>query len=325
MYVVTGGAGFIGSALIHKLNSEGIDNILVVDALDTSDRWKNLVGLKFHDYLDKDRFLDLIVSDELSPRPKAIFHMGACSTTTERDAAYLMETNYQYTRALAEYCIDHKTRFIYASSAATYGDGRYGYNDSEEGLDRLRPLNMYGYSKQLFDLFAARNRYFDRMMGIKFFNVFGPNEYHKGDQRSVVVKAYHQIKSIGCIKLFRSHRPDYADGEQKRDFVYIKDAIDVMYWALENPRVNGLFNLGTGMARTWNDLAAAIFGAMEMKPSIEYADMPAEIRNQYQYFTEAKMTKLRDAGYKKDFTSLEDAVSDFVTNYLDAGELKLQR
>lgn len=325
MYVVTGGAGFIGSAFIHKLNCEGVTNILVVDSLDSTDRWRNLVGLTFNEYFDKDRFLELLVADEISPRPKAIIHLGACSTTTERDAAFMMETNYDYTRALVDYSVSHKVRLIYASSASTYGDGRYGYNDNEEELKRLHPLNIYGYSKHLIDLYVRRQGYFDKTIGIKFFNVFGPNEYHKGEQRSVVAKAYDQIRSLGSVKLFRSHHPDYANGEQKRDFIYIKDALNVMWWMLQNPKVSGLYNLGSGTARTWNDLVHAIFAALETKPAIEYIDMPAEIREHYQYFTEAKMTKLGDAGYREGFTPLEEAVRDYVVNYLQPGEQRLQR
>jgi len=312
MIVVTGGAGFIGSAFVWKLNEQGITDVLVVDALGTSEKWRNLVPRRYADFLHKDAFLQK-VRDRSLTGVTAVVHMGACSATTERDADYLMENNYRYTRELAEWAVGSGARFLYASSAATYGDGSQGFADDESALDSLRPLNMYGYSKQLFDQWAKQNGLLDRMVGLKFFNVFGPNEYHKGDMSSVLYKAYGQIRDTGHLKLFRSYRPEYGDGEQKRDFVYVKDVVEVMWWLLQNPGVNGLFNLGTGQARSWNDLAHAMFAAMDREPDIRYIEMPDALKGKYQYFTEATMEKLRSAGCPVTFRSLEDAARDYVT------------
>jgi ADP-L-glycero-D-manno-heptose 6-epimerase len=317
MIVVTGGAGFIGSALVWKLNQLGTRRILVVDHLQTSDKWRNLAHLAFDDYVPKDRFLRSIEQGTFAEKPRAIVHLGACSSTTERDADYLLENNYRYSRTLAEWCLARGVRFIYASSAATYGDGSRGYSDRDDITPRLRPLNQYGYSKQRFDLWALRTRALDAIAGLKFFNVFGPNEYHKGDMSSVVLKAYHQVRGGGSVKLFKSYRDDCPDGGQQRDFIYVKDCVDVLLWLIEN-RVGGLFNLGTGQARTWNDLAGAVFRALDREPHIEYIDMPEALRGRYQYFTQADMTRLRAAGYGAAFRSLEEAVHDYVTAHLDA-------
>lgn len=319
MIVVTGGAGFIGSAVVWKLNTRGRDDIIIVDSLGFSEKWKNLVGRRFADYLDKEGFLELILDDAVPFEVEAIVHMGACSSTTERDADYLMENNYRYTAQLARWAVERDVRFIYASSAATYGDGSLGFSDDNSTSIQLRPINMYGYSKQLFDLWALRNGLDEKIVGVKFFNVFGPNEYHKGDMRSVIHKSFGQIRETGRVRLFKSHRPDYRDGEQKRDFIYVKDCADVIWWLLENREVTGLFNLGTGHARTWNDLVQAVFAAMGVQPEIEYVEMPEEIRPHYQYFTEAQMGKLQAAGCPVRSVSLEDAVSDYVGNYLGQG------
>ncbi len=313
--VVTGGAGFIGSALVHKLNTEGIDDIIIVDALSKSEKWRNLVGLRFRDYLHKNDFIAKISTDTFNFAPQAIVHMGACSQTTMQDADYLMENNYRYTRVLADWAVTRGIRFIYASSAATYGSGKMGFSD-EVDLRLLRPLNCYGYSKHLFDLHAERRGFFKKITGLKFFNVFGPNEYHKGDMTSVVFKAFHQIKKTGRMKLFKSHREDYKDGEQIRDFVYVKDCVEVLWWLLTHESVHGLYNLGTGMARTWNDLANALFAAIERVPLIDYIEMPENLRNGYQYFTQAHMDRLQDAGCPSAFHSLEEAVKDYIMNYL---------
>src|SRR5512133_1438577 len=252
MIVVTGGAGFIGSAFVAKLNDEGIDDIVVVDELGTDDKWRNLVKRRYDDYLDKEAFLAM-VADDCVPFPvEAVVHMGACSSTTERDAGYLMENNYHYSCSLAEWAKKHGVRFIYASSAATYGDGSRGFSDDDEMTRALRPINMYGYSKQLFDLWVLRRGLIGSVAGIKFFNVFGPNEYHKGDMTSVIFKAFHQIRKTGRVRLFKSYKPEYADGGQKRDFVSVKDCVDVLWWLMNNREVDGIFNLGTGEARTWN-------------------------------------------------------------------------
>ncbi|MFB3925344.1 MAG: ADP-glyceromanno-heptose 6-epimerase [Syntrophales bacterium] len=317
MIVVTGGAGFIGSAFIWKLNSEGIDDILIVDNLGTSDKWKNLVNRRFADYIHKDSFLDMVVGDRVPFQTSAVIHMGACSSTTERNAEYLIRNNYLYTRALAVWAVKNNIRFIYASSAATYGDGSQGFSDDDSVTVELRPINMYGYSKHLFDLGVLRNELSDKVTGIKFFNVFGPNEYHKGEMRSLVQKAREQILDTGRVRLFKSHRPEYKDGEQLRDFVYVKDCVDVLWWFLQDKSRTGIFNLGTGLARTWNDLVKAVFTAMGAEPQIEYVDMPEAIRDQYQYYTEARIDKLRKAGCVHEFRSLEDAVCDYVKGYLE--------
>ena len=311
-----GGAGFIGSAFVWKLNQEGIDDIIIVDRLGTSEKWKNLVNLRFVNYLHKADFYEMIYNDTLRFDVDAIIHMGACSSTTERDADYLWQNNNAYTGMLAEWAIDHGVRLIYASSAATYGDGAQGFSDDHDKIGRLKPINMYGYSKQVFDLRALREGWENKIAGIKFFNVFGPNEYHKGDMSSVIFKSFHQIRQTGKVKLFKSYLPPYGDGGQMRDFVYVKDCIDVMWWLYKNPNANGIFNLGTGKARTWNDLIAAVFDAMGLKTNIEYIEMPETLRNQYQYFTEAEMSKLRNDGCPVLFASLENSVQDYVVNYL---------
>jgi len=316
MIIVTGGAGFIGSAFIWRLNQEGIDDIVIIDRLGTDDKWKNLVNRRFVDYIDKDEFLQLVCADQVPFEISAIMHMGACSSTTERDADYLWENNYLYSRKLAEWAMKRNIRFIYASSAATYGDGTLGFSDDHSKISKLKPINMYGYSKQLFDLWVLKNKLENKSAGIKFFNVFGPNEYHKEEMTSVIFKAFHQIKETGKVRLFKSYKKEYPDGGQTRDFVYVKDCLDVMWWLFNNQNVNGIFNLGTGKARTWNDLIKAVFAAMGRKTNIQYIEMPKSLRNQYQYFTQAEMNKLKAAGCPVGFSSLEDSVRDYVVNYL---------
>jgi len=317
MIIVTGGAGFIGSALIAELNRRQISDILVVDELGADRKWKNLRNLSFADYVEKDDFLEMVIEDKLDSPVDVVFHLGACSDTTETNASYLVKNNYEYSKLLAQWATDADIRFIYASSAATYGDGSAGFSDDEEKIEVLRPLNMYGYSKHLFDMWARRAGLFSRIVGLKYFNVFGPNEYHKGDMISFVVKAFEQIKTTGKVRLFKSNRPEYADGEQVRDFLYVKDAINMTLFFFDNPYINGIFNIGTGETRTWNDLVIAVFVVMGRKPNIEYIEMPASIRNQYQYFTQADLSKLRRAGYSKQITPLEDAIKDYVQNYLE--------
>jgi len=316
MIIVTGGAGFIGSALIAALNKRQIADILVVDRLDSNEKWKNLRNLSFADYVEKDDFLEMVLENKLSPPIEAVFHLGACTSTTETNASYLIKNNYEYTKLLAQWATDADVRFIYASSAATYGDGSAGFSDDERQIDKLRPLNMYGYSKQLFDLWARRTNLLKKIAGLKYFNVFGPNEYHKADMRSFVLKAFEQITAKGKVGLFKSYKPEYADGEQKRDFIYVKDAVDMTLFFYDKPQLSGLFNIGTGQPCSWNDLVKAVFAAMDRQPKIEYIEMPDSIRSQYQYFTEADITKLRKAGYNKQTTSLEDAIKDYVQNYL---------
>jgi len=326
MIVITGGAGFIGSAFVWRLNQEGIDDILIIDSLGTDDKWKNLVNLRFADYIHKDAFLRMICDDRVPFDVSAIVHMGACSSTTERDADYLWNNNYLYTKTLAEWSLQRGIRFIYASSAATYGDGTQGFSDDHSKINILKPINMYGYSKQLFDLWALKNHVENKIAGIKFFNVFGPNEYHKADMTSVIFKAFHQIKETGKVRLFKSYLPKYPDGGQLRDFVYVKDCLNVMWWLFNNPAANGIFNLGTGKARTWNDLIKAVFAAMGIKTNIEYIEMPESLRNQYQYFTEAQMSKLKKAaGCPVVFSPLEDSVRDYITNYLQKSDPHLEK
>ena len=317
MIILTGGAGFIGSAMLWELNRNGMDDVLIVDNLEsaTSGKWKNLSGLSYSDIVSISDLPPLLEQNRLG-NVSAIIHMGAISATTETDADLLLHNNYHYSRKLALSCAKSDIRFIYASSAATYGDGSLGYNDEEEGIFALRPLNMYGYSKQLFDTWALKKGLLNHAAGIKFFNVYGPNEYHKGDMSSVVLKAFHQIQETGQVKLFRSHRKDYRDGEQLRDFIYIKDCTAAMLWLLQNPSVCGIFNLGTGRARSFKDLVTATFDAMGKKPSIEYIPMPETLRDKYQYFTEAQTQKLRAYGWTGTLTSLEEGVRDYVVNYL---------
>ncbi len=319
MIIVTGGAGFIGSALIALLNKRQITNILVVDQLECDEKWKNLRSLSFADYVEKNDFLEMVLENKLTDSIEAVFHLGACSSTTETNASYLIKNNYEYSKLLAQWATRQKRtniRFIYASSAATYGDGSAGFSDDEDKIKNLRTLNIYGYSKQLFDLWAYRTGLLKKIVGLKYFNVFGPNEYHKGDMRSFVLKAFEQINTTGKVRLFKSYKSEYKDGEQLRDFIYIKDAVDMTLFFLDNPKITGLFNIGTGKARSWNDLVNAVFLALGKKPNIEYIEMPESIRNQYQYFTQADIIKLHKAVYKKETTPFEDAIKDYVQNYL---------
>jgi len=323
MIVITGGAGFIGSALIWKLNTTGIDDILIVDHLGKNDKWKNLNNLRFKDYIDKSRFLHLLEKNKLKNRVKTIFHMGACSATTEKDADYLLENNYRYSVELVRWSIANKTRFIYASSAATYGDGSLGFSDNHQMIHRIRPLNPYGYSKQLFDRFILNEGLHNRVAGLKFFNVFGPNEYHKKEMRSVVHKFFPAAQAGKSIYLFKSHKRGYKHGMQKRDFIYIKDIVDIILFFMENRNQNGIFNAGTGEASSFKALATALYTAVGEKPKIRYRAMPTDLRNRYQYFTRADTQKLRAAGYTKAFMPLTEAVDDYVKNYLLQKDLYL--
>lgn len=326
MIIVTGGAGLIGSAVVQQLNELGREDILIVDHLGQTDKWRNLAPLRFMDYLEKDSFEHLLDNGSLAGRlpgsckPDAVIHLGACSATTEPDATYLVKNNFEYSRKLALASLAADARFIYASSAATYGDGLCGFADDDGRLPQLRPMNMYGYSKQLFDLWALRQGFLDRIAGIKYFNVYGPNEQHKGEMRSLVLKAYEQISNTGTLRLFRSYRPEYGDGEQLRDFIYVKDAAAMTIYFLENNEANGLFNVGGGTAVSWNRLARAVFSAMDRPVSIEYIEMPESIRNTYQYLTCADISKIRAAGYAAQTTAVEDAVADYVRNYLVPGK-----
>jgi ADP-L-glycero-D-manno-heptose 6-epimerase len=271
--------------------------------------------LRYADYLEGDAFRFALQNDTLG-KVDAVFHMGACSATTETDASYLADNNYRFTRDLCEWCLRNGVRFIYASSGATYGDGALGYSDDDELAWKLKPLNMYGYSKHMFDLWALRQELQNEIVGLKFFNVYGPREDHKGDMRSVVHKAFGQIQQTGVVKLFKSYNPAYRDGEQVRDFVYVKDAVEVCLHFAEHRRASGIFNVGTGTCRTWLDLARATFAALGKEPKIEFMDMPETLRAKYQYRTEADITKLRRAGFDQPMTTLEDGVKDYVQSWL---------
>jgi ADP-L-glycero-D-manno-heptose 6-epimerase len=313
MIIVTGGAGFIGSNIIKGLNDKGIKNIIVVDKLRCEDKWKNLVDLKYTDFIDKDIFLDLLFSKRIR-RIHAIIHIGACSSTTEKDSDYLLSNNYLYSKNIFIFCKRYKIPLIYASSAATYGDGSRGYDD--HNFD-LKPLNMYGYSKKIFDDYVLSN--FDKTfqcVGLKFFNVYGPYEYHKKDMASMIFHSYHQIKKSGKVRLFKSDRPDYKDGEQKRDFIYVKDVVKVVLFFLKHKKKSGIFNLGTGISRSFNDLVKATFNSLGKRANIEYIDMPLHLKGKYQYFTQAEMNKLRKVGYREPFYTLEEGADDYVKNHL---------
>jgi ADP-L-glycero-D-manno-heptose 6-epimerase len=310
--LVTGGAGFIGSALVWGLNQRGLDNILVADFLRSGPKWRNLAPLHFADYVEGDRLrAELHKLQDVS----LVLHLGACSSTTETDARYLMDNNYGFTQELARWSLERGIRFVYASSAATYGDGRQGMFDSSDAIEKLRPLNAYGYSKQIFDLYARREGWLDKIVGLKYFNVFGPNEDHKADMRSMVHKAFGQIGSTGRVSLFKSYSPDYADGEQRRDFLYVKDAVDMTLHLAEG-KAAGLFNLGSGQTSTWIELMGSVFSALGLSPQIDFIDMPEAIRARYQYFTQADLGRLRAAGYERALTPLKEAVRDYVTAYL---------
>ena len=314
--LVTGGAGFIGSALAWALNRQGCERLLLVDRLGRSEKWRNLAPLRFDDYLDADDLFAAIDRGALD-EVRTVFHLGACSSTTETDASYLMRNNVEYTRRLAEWALGCGARFVYASSAATYG-ALEGALDEALPLERLRPLNMYGYSKHLFDCYAARRGYLRHAVGLKYFNVFGPNEDHKGDMRSMVHKAFHQIRETGGVRLFRSHRPDFADGEQRRDFIYVKDAVAMTLHLAADPSAHGLYNIGAGVAHTWIDLANGVFAALDRPPQIDFIDMPEALRGKYQYSTCATIGRLRQTGYSAAVTPFAAAIDDYVRGYLAA-------
>lgn len=312
MIILTGGAGFIGSCMLAALNEAGRSDILVVDSLGDGTKWKNIVGTSFIDIIDKAEFRERMAIEAFDD-VDAVIHLGACSSTTETNADYLLDNNYRYSIDVAEFAMECGARFIYASSAATYGDGTRGYAESASGL---RPLNMYGYSKLLFDDWVKAQGLLDSCVGLRFFNVFGPNEYHKGDMRSMVSKAFDQITATGRVQLFASNDPAYGDGEQVRDFVYVKDCCNVMLELLERADVNGLYNLGGGVATTWNDLIGAVFAAMNLEPAIDYIPMPSHLARQYQNHTCADMSLLRSALPSMAVHPVSASVRDYVQNYL---------
>jgi len=319
MIAVTGAAGFIGSTIVWDLNRRGREDIIVVDVHATDEGNANLAPLKYERYLDKEGFRAWIADSTNAAQLTTLYHMGACSSTTETDWDYLAENNLGYTRFLCEAALGSGVRFINASSAATYGGGERGYRDDHDELDELRPLNLYARSKHEFDLWARSEGALERIVCLKYFNVYGPNEWHKGDMRSMVCKGYEQIVADGVVKLFASDRPEYPDGGQQRDFVYVKDAVNMTTWFSDKPDVNGIFNVGTGEANDWNRLISAIFRALGREPNLEYVAMPDHLKGKYQYHTEADMAKLRSVGYERSVTVLEDAVTDYVTGHLATG------
>jgi len=317
--LVTGGAGLIGSALIWYLNGLGIDDIVVADRLGRGEKWRHLVPLRFRDYLEADELATLVLEHpERLQEIGAVFHLGACSSTTETDATYLVQNNFGYTKMLAEWAVAGGRRFVYASSGATYGSRETGLREDLPPAD-LRPLNMYGYSKHLFDGYAARSGLLERIVGLKYFNVYGPNEDHKGEMRSVVAKAFETIQADGTIRLFKSYRDGIADGEQTRDFIYVKDAVAMTVHLAATPNAKGLYNIGSGTARTWLDLAAAVFAALQKPPRIEFIAMPEALRPKYQYATRASIDRLLASSYERPITSLEDGIADYVRAYLVPG------
>ena len=320
MLLVTGGAGFIGSNVVASLNEAGRSDIAVNDHLGTDDKWRNLSKRQLADVVAPAELFDWLDNRKLD----AVIHLGAISDTKAADADLVIETNFRLSLRLLDWCTSTRTRFIYASSAATYGDGAEGFDDdaSPDALKRLRPLNLYGWSKYLFDFVVAERSAKGEALppqwaGLKFFNVFGPNEYHKGDMMSLVAKRFDDAKAGRTVHLFKSDRDGIADGDQKRDFIYVDDAVAVVRWLVETPTVSGLFNVGTGTARSFRDLVAAMFRAVGREPDIEYIDMPSAIRDRYQYFTESKVEKLRRAGYNGGWTQLEEAVGLYVSRFLD--------
>lgn len=324
MRIITGGAGFIGSAICWKLNTIGINDIVIVDTDREGTKEKNLENLRYSEFIDKETFLKWLDGGAFSGKVETLYHMGACTSTTENDMNYLKQNNYEYSRILGEWCLKENVRYIYASSAATYGDGSLGFEDDEKLIPQLSPLNKYGLSKQMFDMWVLDNNLQNKFVGLKYFNVFGPNESHKKDMRSMVNKSFDLVKQTGELRLFKSEKKEYADGEQKRDFVYVKDAVEMtIFFDVMNPvgkDKTGIYNIGSGRASSWNELANAVFKAMKLKPNIVYVDMPDNLKNQYQYYSEANLTKLKNAGYKNEVMSLESAVEDYVVNYLSKGK-----
>ena len=322
--LLTGAAGFIGSYLLGYLNQLGYTNIIIADDFSEEDKWFNFDAKQFSAKVDRDELFDWLEKEQ--PAISFVFHLGARTDTTEFDYAIHEKLNLEYSKKIWNYCTAKNIPLVYASSAATYGSGEFGYKDSHDIVDKLQPLNPYGISKNEFDKWVLQRTPDSRRStpdstppfwaGLKFFNVYGPNEYHKGRMASVIFHSFNQIRTTGKVKLFKSHNPGFNDGQQLRDFIYVKDIAALCYWLMENTISSGLYNLGTGKARTFEDLVKATFTAMDKEPHIEYIDMPADIRDKYQYFTEASMNKLRSAGYTDNFYSLEDGVKDYVVNYL---------
>ncbi len=326
MIIVTGGAGFIGSNLIWELNQRGFNRIIVVDRLGTSDKWKNLRGLDFFDFIDKEIFINQIEAGQFRHKIRTIFHLGACSSTTELDGDYLMKNNYDYSKSLLEFVATNSIRLIYASSAATYGLGERGFSDDHSKINSLKSLNLYGYSKHLIDKYFLNMEPKKRELitGLKFFNVYGPNEYHKGEMSSIIYKSFQTISQTGEFSLFKSNRSGIADGEQSRDFIYVKDVVKVMLF-LADKLVPEIINVGTGEARSFKNLTQAVFIAMNRPAKIKFKQMPEQLKNKYQYYTCADISKLRQVGYSDSFSSIEEGVKDYVQEYLMQAEGNLSK
>lgn len=318
LIAVTGAAGFIGSVLTGYLNSLGFENLVLVDDFSEKSKVDNLVGKHYSAKVHRDQFIDWMEEHPV----QAIFHLGARTDTTLMDVEIFKALNLKYSKDIWEYCVEHKVPLVYASSAATYGAGDLGYDDNESIIPGLKPLNPYGVSKQKFDVWAlSQMEHPPFWAGLKFFNVYGPNEYHKGRMASVILHAFNNLEQNGnAIKLFRSHNPDYMDGGQMRDFIYVKDLVKVCVWLMEHQVHSGIYNLGTGKARTFNDLAKSVFAALQLPEKINYIDTPEDIRDKYQYFTEANMNKLRATGYLEPFMSIEEGIKDYIENYLQEGK-----
>lgn len=317
MIVITGGAGFIGSALLWKFNGCGETELLIVDQhAKNSPKWKNIEKHSYQTYLESDEFLKRLLKNEWKKKIRAIFHMGACSDTTERNADYLKKNNTRYSEQLAHWAVQNNVYFAYASSAAVYGAGEKGYSDDDPLTPQLRALNLYGQSKLDFDVWVLENGLQNKITGFRFFNVYGPNEYHKGHMRSMAHKGFEQIGQKGRLRLFKSYRTDVKDGEQQRDFVYVKDVAEVMFWFYENPGKKGIYNLGSGRAQSWNALAQALFKACGKTPQIEYIEMPDSIKEQYQYYTQADLAKLKNTGCPTSFQTVETGIADYVQQFL---------
>lgn len=316
MIILTGGAGFIGSNFLKLLNQKGYNDVIIVDNLSNSSKWKNLVGKRFKYYINKNDFLANLDKFNFSTA-EAIFHFGACSSTSEQNIDYLFSNNLEYSKSLAKKAIENSIPFVYASSAATYGNGDQGYSDNV--YYDLRPLNAYGFTKHLFDLWVIEKGYDELFIGLKFFNVFGPNEYHKNEMASMVYKAFNQVKNSGKVKLFKSYNDDYEDGEQLRDFIYVDDAVNLT-WQLFEKRIKGIFNIGTGTTNSWNTLAEHVFQTLQKPINIEYIDMPEQIKNQYQYHTKADISKLLESGINYNFLSFEQSIQKYINNYLNINQ-----
>lgn len=319
MILVTGAAGFIGSAVVWSLNQRGITDLILADSFGKTDKWKNLRGLKFTEFVDRGDLFDALENAEWAKDIKAVVHMGACADTTQADVDFLMTWNYEYSRILCEWSLANNARFIYASSAAVYGDGALGFSDKDELTPKLRPLNAYGFSKWLFDMWVLEHKLQDKVAGLRFFNVFGPNEYHKARMASVILHAYPQARDTNKVRLFESHRSDFKHGEQRRDFIHIAEVLTGIKFLLDKPTVNGIFNLGTGTPHTYNQLAENVFKALGKRTNIEYFPMPEDLRNRYQYETCADMTKFYAAGLPEFTDRFGEFVQSYVRDYMDKG------